>query len=94
MGDMLKPGVGVVLCANGEMKRLEKEARFWSLKEMQKAVGGLIEFSRLDDGVHTLVSNEESLCVAEPIQNLSATIMLGRPLFGDVLVVREDDPRG
>ena len=43
MGDMLKPGVGVVLCANGEMKRLEKEARFWSLSEMQKAVGGLIE---------------------------------------------------
>ena len=66
-----------------------------SLEEMQKTVGGLIEFKVFDDGKKEMVMDEEGKLKNKPI-NVSATEMVKDVLFdddyivGDVIVLSDD----
>lgn len=57
---------------NGEYENYSPEGKKFTLKELQKAVGGLIEFVELYDGT-SLVVNEEGLLISEPRINIKAT---------------------
>ena len=58
--------------------------REWTLKEMQTAVGGLIELVTLRDGKH-LICNEEGLLRSLPI-NEEASQLAGRMIVGNAIV--------
>ena len=66
-----------------------------SLDELQKAVGGMIEFKVFDDGKKEMVMDEEGKLKNKPI-NVSATEMVKDVLFdddyivGDVLILSGD----
>jgi hypothetical protein len=55
-----------------------------SFKECQEAVGGYVEPVYLED--KTILANEEGLVHQLPM-NHAATVLAGRPLVGDVVVL-------
>jgi hypothetical protein len=61
-----------------------------TLKQMQEAVGGLIEYVAQDDPQVVVFANEEGLLIGQEI-NPAASLLLGRPLVGPVLVASSDE---
>jgi len=66
---------------------------YFTLEEMQKAVGGLVEMLPLPDG-RTMIINEEGKLVAEPVKNREATNIWKKqypkkiyPISNDELIV-------
>lgn len=66
-----------------------KNGKKFSLEEMQKYVGGYIEFAGVYDG-HRIYVNEEGLLKKLPI-NVIGTKMLQKIIVGDILVIHPDE---
>lgn len=89
---------GVILFTNGSYK----EQDFNTLKDMQDAVGGLIEIVKLYDArgkdVATAYVNEEGIMLNLPLNSFGGafSFMLGNNpmLMGDMIVVGVDDGDG
>jgi uncharacterized protein (AIM24 family) len=60
-----------------------------SLEEAQKAVGGYVELVELSSGDQILV-NEEGLLKNDPQVNIEASMLAGKYLFGDALLLQGD----
>ena len=71
-----------IMHVNGSITDLDGKPK--SLKELQKIVGGYIEFTKIPNG-DTMVVNEEGIPKGLPI-NPGATLLAKKPIFGDVIV--------
>lgn len=80
-----------VVKADGTIKEYPPaDGKQFTLKEMQKAVGGLIEVVPSWRGEDTLMfANEEGLIIGLPLNQLSVELT-GSPLVGDLLVVPKE----
>lgn len=82
--------MATTLMADGRSGVVDPEkGRRFSLAEMQKAVGGFIEFVRLADD-EVMVVNEEGLPRHLP-PNMAASVIARRPIVGDVLVCKRKE---
>ena len=66
-----------------------KNGTDFSLEELQKAVDGYIEIVYLQDDDIAVV-NEEGIIRKMP-HNINASIMVGFPVFGDVLICKSNE---
>lgn len=90
-GVFTKPTASIWIKADGTQEEVYPAGNAWTLDEMQAKVGGYIEvipapFVGRDKIV---LANEEGLLRKLP-HNPNATLLVGRSLVGDVLIV----PRG
>ena len=88
---MKKNAIGVLFSADNSIKALEFKGSHITLKEMQKCVGGYIEFIYLNDGM-VLVVNEEGLILNLPHNKMATRILLSlggkaNYIVGDTLLI-------
>lgn len=75
-----------------DMPEPENEDGTFSLKQLQEAVGGYIEVvqSSLDVAKgRVILADEEGLIKQLPI-NIAGTVMCGRPVVGNIVVIDEE----
>lgn len=86
------PVTGLFITTNGNVVK----ATFDGLRDMQRAVGGLIEPVDFTLAGHrcSLYVDEEGLMVNEPILNQLASALAGRSLVGDAFVIGDVDEEG
>lgn len=80
--------------ADGTDQDVRPKGERWTLTEMQEKVGGYIEVvpdTNLPAG-QLMVANEEGLLLGLPL-NRKATMMAGRPIVGDVLIIPTEQMR-
>ena len=76
--------MSVVYKADGSSESVAPEGKTFTLTQMQKIVGGLIEIVRLKDGT-CLIINEEGKLVGLDY-NAAATKLAREVLYGDYIV--------
>lgn len=76
--------ISTLLKANGEIRHYAPAGKKFTLDELQKAVGGLIEFVQTPKG-NILVVNEEGKINDLPL-NVAATLIIQKGGIPDVIV--------
>lgn len=76
----------LLLKPEGPVKKLYPKGKYFTLKELQKAVGGLIEIYPYRDSKHIILVNEEGALLGLQY-NINALDTLDIDVLGNVLIV-------
>ena len=85
----------ILISPDGDLKTYPPKGKTFTLKELQAAVGGLIDFLYSPSGDYIFVVHDEALLVAEPQLNWFASAIFSTmheakaSIFGSVLIVPE-----
>jgi len=87
-GNICEPSYAVLFKADGSLKSIKPKDKYFTLKELQGLVGGLIELYPKRANNHLVVCNEEGLILGLPRNDLFHKYT-GNLLVGDVLLCPE-----
>jgi hypothetical protein len=86
--------MATIIKINGQTEKIEPgNGKVFTLKELQKAVGGYIKIVPITTGEHSgrlMVVDEEGLLKPDPILNEEASKMAGQSIVGQVIVIDRD----
>jgi len=82
--------MATIIKVSGEKETVEpKDGKTFSLKELQKAVGGYIELLPLDDG-KLMVVDEEGKLKADAQINVEASRIANQQIIGQVIIIDKE----
>lgn len=82
--------MATIIKITGEKENIEPEnGKVFTLKELQQAVGGLIEIVYLSKD-KLMIVDEEGLIKPNPMINEEASIIAKQPIIGQVIIIDRD----
>ena len=81
---------GTLVKTDGTHEDVVRDGKFWELADLQKLVGGYIELIPMPSNGKVMIADEDGM-PKQLAANPAATTYAGRPIVGNVVIVRRKD---